>query len=240
MVELYKLGPSAQPIVDMAKDFERRRCNHREAIENEPCVEGVVGETNKHRYVVATQSTDLRNKLRNIPAVPVVHINRSVMVLEPCSEATMKAKNESDVTAMGVREPEAKALASTSTPAAPDPVHRRKIAKAPNPLSVKKKKPTPAVSETTKQRPKPEASTAKPQKRTRNTSEYGDEERVGGESKSEGNGGHKRTLKKVQLATIKHNREVVARMQANVAAHTSDAYDVYLSKSTKEIEALKD
>ncbi|KAG8793688.1 hypothetical protein FRC12_001930 [Ceratobasidium sp. 428] len=48
------------------------------------------------------------------------------------------------------------------------------------------------------------------------------------------------TLKKAQLATIKHNREVVARMQANVAAHTSDAYDVYLSKSTKEIEALKD
>lgn len=111
MVELYKLGPSAQHVVDLAKQFERRRCNHREAIENEPCVESVVGThlrylhhlsrtdyllgpTNKHRYVIATQSTDLRDKLRKIPAVPLVHINRSVMVLEPRSEATMKAKDQ--------------------------------------------------------------------------------------------------------------------------------------------------
>lgn len=111
MVELYKLGPSAQHVVDLAKQFERRRCNHREAIENEPCVEGVVGmhlyycchfgrtnhpsgPTNKHRYVIATQSTDLRDKLRKIPAVPLVHINRSVMVLEPRSEATVKAKDQ--------------------------------------------------------------------------------------------------------------------------------------------------
>ncbi|KAF8604598.1 hypothetical protein BDV93DRAFT_532725 [Ceratobasidium sp. AG-I] len=48
------------------------------------------------------------------------------------------------------------------------------------------------------------------------------------------------TLKKSQLATIKHNRNIVARLRANVAAHASDAYDVYLTKSTKEIEALKD
>jgi hypothetical protein len=50
------------------------------------------GDTNKHRYVVATQSQSLRNGLRIIPAVPVVHINRAVMVLEPPSEATLKAK----------------------------------------------------------------------------------------------------------------------------------------------------
>lgn len=50
------------------------------------------GDTNKHRYVVATQSQSLRNGLRIIPAVPVIHINRAVMVLEPPSEATLKAK----------------------------------------------------------------------------------------------------------------------------------------------------
>ncbi|KAH7341892.1 Rpp14/Pop5 family-domain-containing protein, partial [Rhizoctonia solani] len=48
------------------------------------------------------------------------------------------------------------------------------------------------------------------------------------------------TLKKAQLATITHNRTVIARRRANEAAHTSDAYDAYLAKSTKEIEALKD
>jgi U3 small nucleolar RNA-associated protein 23 len=50
------------------------------------------GETNKHRYAIATQSQPLRAKLRLIPAVPIVHINRSVMILEPPSDATLKAK----------------------------------------------------------------------------------------------------------------------------------------------------
>lgn len=51
-----------------------------------------VGETNKHRYVLATQSQELRQKLRTIPAVPIVHVNRSVMILEPPSDATLRAK----------------------------------------------------------------------------------------------------------------------------------------------------
>ena len=50
------------------------------------------GETNKHRYVVATQSHPLRVKLRSIPATPIIHINRSVTVLEPPSDATLQAK----------------------------------------------------------------------------------------------------------------------------------------------------
>lgn len=52
----------------------------------------LVGDTNKHRYVVATQSQPLRAKLRAIPATPLVHVNRSVMVLEPPSDATLRAK----------------------------------------------------------------------------------------------------------------------------------------------------
>lgn len=43
MVELYKLGPAHQVTVDMAKRFERRKCNHREAIESDQCVLDVVG-----------------------------------------------------------------------------------------------------------------------------------------------------------------------------------------------------
>lgn len=52
------------------------------------------GATNKHRYVVASQSQPLRASLRKIPAVPAVHVNRSVMVLEPPSDATLKAKQD--------------------------------------------------------------------------------------------------------------------------------------------------
>lgn len=200
MVELYKLGPSAQPVVDMAKGFERRKCNHREAIENEPCVESVVGETNKHRYVIASQSTDLRNKLRKIPGVPMVHINRSVMVLEHASEATLKAKDQSDIGALGVRGAEAKALASTSAPAPPtEPIHRRKIAKGPNPLSVKKKKAAPSSPDDTKQRPKPEIKNTKPSKRTRDVT---DEEQDATENQAEGGGGHKRKRRRKQASTV--------------------------------------
>jgi hypothetical protein len=54
--------------------------------------ENASGTNNKHRYVVATQSHPLRVRLRSIPAAPIVHINRSVMVLEPPSDATLNAK----------------------------------------------------------------------------------------------------------------------------------------------------
>jgi U3 small nucleolar RNA-associated protein 23 len=42
--------------------------------------------------VIATQSQPLRVRLRTIPAVPLVHINRAVMVLEPPSDITIKTK----------------------------------------------------------------------------------------------------------------------------------------------------
>lgn len=43
IVELYKLGPHEQQAVDMAKSFERRKCNHKEAIPGDECIASVVG-----------------------------------------------------------------------------------------------------------------------------------------------------------------------------------------------------
>ncbi|KAG8762095.1 hypothetical protein FRC11_011172 [Ceratobasidium sp. 423] len=206
MVELYKLGPSAQHIVDLAKLFERRKCNHREAIENEPCIESVVGETNKHRYVVASQSTDLRNKLRKIPAVPLVHINRSVMVLEPRSEATIRAKDQSESTSMGVTESEAKVLTSTSAPVPSEPAHKRKIAKGPNPLSMKKKKPK-VTLEGHKEQSKSNLSVTKPEKRKRGSEQTQDSRQndegdaKGGPPSEGGEGGHKRKRRRKHKAS---------------------------------------
>jgi len=56
------------------------------------CFPYMPGEANKHRYVIATQSHPLRVSLRAIPGVPIVHVNRSVMVLEPASDATLQSK----------------------------------------------------------------------------------------------------------------------------------------------------
>ena len=52
------------------------------------------GDVNKHRYVIATLSQSLRPQLRRVPGVPIIHINRAVMILEPPSDETLRVKHE--------------------------------------------------------------------------------------------------------------------------------------------------
>ncbi|TFY66193.1 hypothetical protein EVG20_g4900 [Dentipellis fragilis] len=137
--ELYLQGKAQQPAVDLAKMFERRKCNHKEAIAGDDCVSSVIGDTNKHRYVVATQSQPLRVKLRSIPGVPILHVNRSVMILEPPSDTTLRAKALVESEALNPSTSEAAKL-KAAAPAPPEPPKKRKGPKGPNPLSVKKKK----------------------------------------------------------------------------------------------------
>lgn len=172
--ELYLQGKLQQPAVDLAKTFERRKCNHREAIPGDECLTSVVGQTrcyhnihtpcsysqtgdkNKHRYVVATQSHPLRVKLRSVPATPIVHVNRSVMVLEPPSDITLRAKALVSTFACiskllhlcTIQNEEhnlhaaSSDLALVGSDAQPEQAKKkRKGPKGPNPLSVKKKKP---------------------------------------------------------------------------------------------------
>jgi len=133
--ELYLQGKSQQSAVDLAKTFERRKCNHREVIPGEDCLASVVGDTNKHRYVVATQLQPLRSKLRIVPAVPIIHINRAVMILEPPSDKTLEAKTQAERQALGATVSELANLPAESS----NPPRRKKGPKGPNPLSVKKK-----------------------------------------------------------------------------------------------------
>lgn len=87
--------PGVARVIDKAKDYERRRCGHHPEEFPEPCstlecLGGVVGPKNKHRYVVASQDQEVRSKMRGIPGVPLVYINRSVMILEPMAGATTR------------------------------------------------------------------------------------------------------------------------------------------------------
>lgn len=41
--ELYLQGKEQQPAVDLAKNFERRKCNHREAIPGDECLTSIIG-----------------------------------------------------------------------------------------------------------------------------------------------------------------------------------------------------
>lgn len=93
MVELYKgekEGTVEKDAVQLAKSWERRRCNHREAVPGDECLKSVIGPTNKHRYILASDSKKLRAHLRDeVAGIPLVHTNQSrVIVLEPMTALT--------------------------------------------------------------------------------------------------------------------------------------------------------
>lgn len=64
------------------------------------CLESVVdpkgGGANKHRYVVASQNPEVRAKMREIVGVPLVYINRSVMILEPMARKTEEVRDREE------------------------------------------------------------------------------------------------------------------------------------------------
>lgn len=81
-----------QTVIEGAKRFERKRCGHHElevplsALEClTSCVDPKGSGANAHRYVVAAQEDEIRDKMRSIPGVPLIYIMRSVVLLEPMS-----------------------------------------------------------------------------------------------------------------------------------------------------------
>jgi U3 small nucleolar RNA-associated protein 23 len=147
--------------IEVAKQAERRRCGHHEL--EEPlseleCITSVLDPkgsgTNKHRYVVATQEREVRAKMREVAGVPLVYINRSVMVMEPMAahsaevreaeekgkvRAGLKSRRGAEVVSGEKRKAEGEEGEDAATATAP----KRKKPKGPsgpNPLSVKKPK----------------------------------------------------------------------------------------------------
>lgn len=144
MQALYDSGN--QNAIEVGKTFERRRCNHREAIPPKECVESIVNinNENKHRYIVASQNYELRKALRYVPGVPLIFMNRSVMVMEPLSDASARYSEtfERRKLTQGLNDKKAGKLVPAKEPAAESSEPPRKKAKGPkgpNPLSIKKK-----------------------------------------------------------------------------------------------------
>ncbi|KAB5580926.1 Fcf1-domain-containing protein [Coniochaeta sp. 2T2.1] len=92
--------PSVQAAIEVAKNVcERRRCGHHPDTHPQPlstleCLSSVVDPgkngTNKHRYCVASQEMDVRRHMRGVKGVPLMYVNRSVMILEPMPDATRR------------------------------------------------------------------------------------------------------------------------------------------------------
>lgn len=103
MRHLYAAEPKENALIDQAKKYERRRCNHHtleEPLSTFECLLEVVdprsNHTNKHRYVVASQNPRVRAKMRQIPGIPLVYIHRSVMILEPMASVTEDLREQGD------------------------------------------------------------------------------------------------------------------------------------------------
>lgn len=147
MQALYKTNN--QPAIDIAKEFERRRCNHPPTDPLTPleCIKSLVLPNNKFKYILAIQKFEFRKVIRDIPGVPLVFMKNSVMIMDSVSKATLRyadklerAKLTGGLNDMKVgmkqEEPEQSAPVSESGVS-----KKRKGPKGPNPLSVKKKKP---------------------------------------------------------------------------------------------------
>lgn len=164
MRHLYNAEPKNAALIEQAKTYERRRCNHH-TLENplstmdclKEVVDGKGNHTNKHRYVVASQDGDIRAFMRQIPGVPLIYINRSVMILEPMANSTEKVKMKEDkdkfraglkgsrggqVLGKRTRDSEEPRDGIGEDDKQPDELKKKKQRgpKGPNPLSVKKSK----------------------------------------------------------------------------------------------------
>lgn len=137
--EIRKLGPDFGGALVIARRFESRRCGHDTPIPAADCLRSMVGETNPHSYLVATQDTKLRNDLRRIPAVPLCYIQYNTVILEePSAASTQRAKELEAAKAMP-KPSEIAAAKKVKEEGKPAFVlHRKQPAKGPNPLSVKK------------------------------------------------------------------------------------------------------
>lgn len=182
-----------------AKTFERRRCGHQDLenpVSSAECLLSVVDPksngTNKHRYAVATQDPDVRRSMRQIPGVPLVYVNRSVMILEPMGAKTeaFREREERGKIRAGIKgvvvgekrkrddddvAEDTKDAAGGERGVVRDPKKKkaRSGPKGPNPLSVKKAKPVVkeagpdaddavAAPATEKRKSRPEMSVAEP------------------------------------------------------------------------------
>ncbi|KAI0408947.1 Fcf1-domain-containing protein [Xylaria palmicola] len=102
-----KNEPGVEAVISFAKErIERRRCGHHPSDFPEPlkeldCLHSVVDPSktgvNKHRYVCAINDEEVRSSLRNgIQVVPLLYIRRSVLIMEPASSTTVKARSRDE------------------------------------------------------------------------------------------------------------------------------------------------
>ena len=92
-----------ESLISLAKQMERRRCNHHtleKPLSTLDCFTSVIdpkqSNTNKNRYVIASQEEEVRKYCRGLKGVPLVYVKRSVMVMEPMADGSVSVKQGID------------------------------------------------------------------------------------------------------------------------------------------------
>ncbi|CAG8672653.1 4226_t:CDS:2, partial [Acaulospora morrowiae] len=148
LAEVRKRGEGWSETEMALEQFERRGCSHKKRlVSSTECLASIIASDNPHNYCVATQNESLRELFRTVPGVPLLYINRSVLIVEPPSGITLEKVKQIEVEKTRAPHDEIKFLkkANSSTINKNNGEHakkqkKRKGPKEPNPLSRKKKK----------------------------------------------------------------------------------------------------
>ncbi|KAH1211695.1 rRNA-processing protein UTP23 [Glycine max] len=82
LAELKRLGSSYSEALEAAHKLIVARCEHEKCKSADACIMEVVGEKNSEHFFVASQDTDLRKQLQEVPGVPLIFGLRNALFLE--------------------------------------------------------------------------------------------------------------------------------------------------------------
>lgn len=133
------LGSKLHGALVVADNFDKWNCGHENAIQATSCISSLIRTGNQNGFFVATQDHELRNKLKLVAGIPLLHVNHNVIVLEKPSTASIEASERQDSKRL-IREHEQELLTKIRADAQGSQRRKIKGPKGPNPLSVKKRK----------------------------------------------------------------------------------------------------
>ncbi|CAL0318431.1 unnamed protein product [Lupinus luteus] len=85
LAELKQLGRSYSEALEAAQQLIIARCEHEKCAKADACIMELIGQNNSEHFFVASQDTELRKKLQEIPGVPLIFGLRNALFLEPPS-----------------------------------------------------------------------------------------------------------------------------------------------------------
>ncbi|KAG1707357.1 hypothetical protein DVH05_026549 [Phytophthora capsici] len=146
--ELKMLGETTKEAYDLAKSFKVAEAYDQDdssddkSVDVSKQIQSIIGEKNERKFVVCTQEVELRKALRLVPGVPLIYLNRSVLVFEEISRATLAIVRQEEKANMAKLDVNEKRKLEQMQDGEENHEEQQRLkkkrAKGPNPLSMKK------------------------------------------------------------------------------------------------------